>query len=53
MGDPLPCAEDLMRDDPPWAPYLHLTRRIFVSSSFGCVVAHPVYGVDFAAACKK
>ena len=31
----------------------HRTRRVFVSRSFGCVVLHPVYGVDLAAACKK
>ena len=45
--------EDLMRDNPPWAPYLHFTGRTFVSRSFGCFVAHPVYGLDLAAACKK
>ena len=44
---------DLMRDDPPWAPIVHNAYRTFVSPSFGCLVDHPVYGVDFAAACKK
>ena len=44
---------DLMRNNPPWAPYFHTTRADFVSPSYGCFVLHPVYGVDFAAACKK
>ena len=44
---------DLMRNNPPWAPIVHLQRRTFVSRSFGCFVVHPVYGVDIAAACKK
>jgi len=44
---------DLMRDNPPWAPIVHHTSRRFVSRSFGCFVDHPVYGIDFAAACKK
>jgi ABC-type oligopeptide transport system substrate-binding subunit len=44
---------ELMRDDPPWAPFIHQTRRAFVSPSFGCVLLHPIYGMDIAAACKK
>ena len=44
---------DLMRDDPPWAPYVHFQRRTFVSQSTSCVLDHPVYGFDIAAACKK
>jgi ABC-type oligopeptide transport system substrate-binding subunit len=44
---------DLMRNDPPWAPYFHTTRPNFVSQSYGCFLYHPFYGVDFAAACKK
>jgi peptide/nickel transport system substrate-binding protein len=44
---------DLMRNDPPWAPYVHTTRASFVSRSFGCFLWHPVYMVDIAAACKK
>ena len=44
---------DLMRNDPPWAPFLYFNTRDLVSSSFGCFVANPVYGVDLAAACKK
>ena len=44
---------DLMRNNPPWAPYFHTTRPNFVSQSYGCFLYHPFYGVDFAAACKK
>ena len=44
---------DLMRDDPPWAPYVSTQSRTFVSRSVGCVVDHPVYGFDFAAVCKR
>jgi peptide/nickel transport system substrate-binding protein/oligopeptide transport system substrate-binding protein len=45
---------DLMRNNPPWAPFAHQTTRNFVSRSLGCVIVHPVYsGVDLAAACKK
>jgi ABC-type oligopeptide transport system substrate-binding subunit len=44
---------ELMRDDPPWAPYLHESFRILISKSFGCFIWHPVYSVDYAAACKK
>ena len=42
-----------MRDNPPWAPFLHLQSRTFVSKSFGCFLYQPVYGVDIAAVCKK
>jgi peptide/nickel transport system substrate-binding protein len=44
---------DLMRNDPPWAPFLNGTSRDFVSRSFGCFVYNPAMGVDVAAACKK
>ena len=44
---------DLMRNNPPWAPYFHTTRPNFVSTSYGCFLYHPFEGVDFAAACKK
>jgi ABC-type transport system substrate-binding protein len=45
---------DLMRNDPPWAPFLNSTSRDFVSRSFGCFVYNPAMGVvDIAAACKK
>jgi hypothetical protein len=44
---------DLMRTNPPLAPFIHSTARVFVSKSFGCFLYHPVYGVDLAAACKK
>ena len=42
-----------MRDNPPWAPLVHPQTRTFVSRSTGCVLDHPVYGFDIAAACKK
>jgi ABC-type oligopeptide transport system substrate-binding subunit len=44
---------DLMRDNPPWAPLVNPQIRTFVSRSTGCVLEHPVYGFDIAAACKK
>lgn len=44
---------DLMRDDPPWAPFVNVARRDFVSKSFGCYFLHPVYRLDIAATCKK
>jgi ABC-type oligopeptide transport system substrate-binding subunit len=44
---------EMMRNDPPWAPFMTNAARDFVSPSFGCYVYHPVYGVDLGAACKK
>jgi ABC-type oligopeptide transport system substrate-binding subunit len=45
---------DLMRNNPPWAPFAHQTTRHFVSRSVACILVHPAYGsVDLAAACKK
>ena len=44
---------DVMRDDPPWAPFLNVARRDFVSKSFGCYFLHPVYRLDIAATCKE
>ncbi len=45
---------EMMRDDPPWAPFLNGARADFVSESFGCYVLQPVIGrLDIAAACKK
>jgi ABC-type oligopeptide transport system substrate-binding subunit len=45
---------DLMRSNPPWAPFAHATTRHFVSRSLGCIVLHPAYGgFDLGAACKK
>ena len=44
---------DLMRNDPPGAPFLQLNNRDFVSPSFGCFVSNPAYGADIVAACKK
>ena len=42
-----------MRDNPPWAPFLHHQIRTLVSQSHGLRVDHPLYGPDFAAVCKK
>jgi oligopeptide transport system substrate-binding protein len=44
---------EMMRDDPPLAPFRNAILRVFVSTSFGCYVFHPVFGLDIAAACKK
>jgi len=45
---------EMMRDDPPWAPFLNGARADFVSRSFGCYVLQPVLGrPDIAAACKR
>ena len=35
---------EMMRDDPPWAPFLNGARADFVSRSFGCYVLQPVFG---------
>jgi oligopeptide transport system substrate-binding protein len=45
---------ELMRNDPPWAPYGNTVRRDFVSKSFGCYLFQPgLSRVDLVAACKK
>ena len=44
---------DLMRINPPWAPYVHFQSRTFISRSTGCFFPHPLYGFDIAAVCKK
>jgi peptide/nickel transport system substrate-binding protein len=44
---------DVMRNEPPWAPYLNFNERELLSTGFGCFVDNPLYGVDLAAACKK
>jgi ABC-type transport system substrate-binding protein len=44
---------DLMRTNPPWAPFAHAQARTFVSKSLGCFLDHPIYGIDIAAVCKK
>jgi ABC-type transport system substrate-binding protein len=48
---------DLMRNNPPWAPFIHTTLRAFVSKSYGCFLFHPTYSGgfvgDLATACKK
>jgi ABC-type oligopeptide transport system substrate-binding subunit len=45
---------EMMRDHPPWAPFLNVARADFVSRSYGCYVLQPVIGrPDLAAACKN
>jgi peptide/nickel transport system substrate-binding protein len=45
----------LMRDDPPYAPFLNTAARVFVSASTGCVVIDRVSAglLNLVAACKK
>lgn len=45
---------DMMRNDPPWAPFANGATRAFVSRSFGCFFFQPALGrVNLVAACKK
>jgi ABC-type transport system substrate-binding protein len=44
---------DLMRNNPPWAPFIHSNLVTFISKSYGCYLSHPIYTTDIAAACKK
>jgi peptide/nickel transport system substrate-binding protein/oligopeptide transport system substrate-binding protein len=44
---------EMMRDDPPWAPFDNLAQTAFVSKSFGCYLYNPVFTLDLAATCKK
>jgi peptide/nickel transport system substrate-binding protein len=45
---------DIMQNRAPWAPYLALNQRIFVSPSVGCFTYSSVYGTtNLAAVCKK
>jgi ABC-type oligopeptide transport system substrate-binding subunit len=44
---------DLMRDNPPWAPFMHLNNRTLVSKSLGCFYNHPLYRVDIVSVCKR
>ena len=44
---------DLMRTNPPYAPFSHPQARTFVSKSLGCFLDHPIYGLDIAVVCKK
>ena len=38
-----------MRNNPPYAPFVNVQNRAFVSRSLGCYLDHPVYGFDIAA----
>jgi ABC-type transport system substrate-binding protein len=45
---------EMMRDDPPWAPFMVLSNVDFISKSFGCYIFQPAIShLDLAAACKK
>jgi hypothetical protein len=45
---------EMMRDDPPWAPFALVATRDFISKSYGCFVLQPALGrPDLVAACKK
>ena len=44
---------DLMRNDPPWAPFVHHNARLLVSRSLGCFTASPIFGMDITALCRK
>ena len=44
---------DLMRDNPPWAPFMHFQSRMLVSPSVGCFLLHPIVTFDITALCKK
>ena len=44
---------NITRQAAPWASFLNLTQRDFVSKSTGCYLYHPVFLMDWAAACKK
>jgi hypothetical protein len=44
---------EMMRHDPPWAPFRNGVLHDFISRSFGCYVFNPAFGLDIAAACKK
>jgi ABC-type oligopeptide transport system substrate-binding subunit len=45
---------EMMRDDPPWAPFALGATRDFISKSYGCFVVQPALGrPDLVAACKK
>jgi ABC-type oligopeptide transport system substrate-binding subunit len=43
----------MMAEDPPWAPMLNRTNRLFVSSHLQCFTYNPVFELDYAAVCKK
>jgi peptide/nickel transport system substrate-binding protein/oligopeptide transport system substrate-binding protein len=45
---------EMMRDDPPWAPFMNSAQEAFVSRSFGCYLFQPVVSyLDIGAACRK
>jgi len=44
---------ELMRDDPPWAPFANTQFRTFVSPSIGCFHYDALLGMEITALCKK
>ena len=44
---------DLMRNDPPWAPFAHHQNLRLVSRSVGCFRPTSTFGVEITALCKK
>ena len=44
---------NITKNGAPWASFLTLTNRDFVSKSTGCYLFHPVFLMDWAATCKK
>jgi peptide/nickel transport system substrate-binding protein len=44
---------DIMRNEAPWAPLWEGVTGVFVSTSVGCLKAHPAWGMDLAAICLR
>ena len=44
---------DLMRNDPPWAPFAHHQNLMLVSRSVGCFRPTSTFGIEITALCKK
>ena len=44
---------DLMRNDPPWAPFAHHQNLMLVSRSVGCFRRTPIFAIDITALCKR
>ena len=44
---------NITKNGAPWASFLTITQRDFVSKSTGCYLYHPVFLMDWAVTCKK
>ena len=44
---------NITKNAAPWASYLNLTQRDFISKSTGCYLFQPVFLMDWAVTCKK